>query len=139
MDTKGVDPQVGRAEPRRRSSRSSATRTGLDEHEAEHMLDARPHGVVYGLTRGQGRDAARPARTPPAPRPRSSRSKTYNWPKPYDTQTNPLSIDLTAANTFILICSSVTMVLALAAIQRDDRAQGHALPAGHRPDRLAAS
>src|SRR5690348_10432583 len=39
--------------------------------------------------------------------------KTYNWPLPYDDATNPLSIDLTAVNTFILICSSVTMVLAL--------------------------
>ena len=38
---------------------------------------------------------------------------TYAWPKPYDQATNPLSIDLTAVNTFILICSSVTMVLYL--------------------------
>ena len=48
-------------------------------------------------------------------------AKFYNWPKPYDADTNPLSIDLTAANTFILICSSVTMVLGLAAIERGDR------------------
>ncbi|MDX2039022.1 MAG: heme-copper oxidase subunit III [Isosphaeraceae bacterium] len=48
-------------------------------------------------------------------------AKIYNWPLPYDSATNPLSIDLTAANTFILICSSVSMVLALAAIQRGDR------------------
>jgi len=48
-------------------------------------------------------------------------AKLYNWPKPYDADTNPLSIDLTAANTFILICSSVTMVLGLAAIQRGDK------------------
>jgi len=46
------------------------------------------------------------------------------WPKPYDRATNPLSIDLTAVNTFILICSSVTMVLALSAFQRDDRRKG---------------
>ncbi len=43
---------------------------------------------------------------------------THNWPKPYDQLTNPLSIDLTAFNTFVLICSSVTMVLALSAIQQ---------------------
>ncbi len=49
--------------------------------------------------------------------------KVYNWPLPYDTATNPLSIDLTAVNTFILICSSVTMVLALAAIERGDKAK----------------
>ena len=46
---------------------------------------------------------------------------TSAWPKPYDHLTNPLSIDLTAINTFILICSSVTMVLALARIQAGDR------------------
>jgi heme/copper-type cytochrome/quinol oxidase subunit 3 len=49
---------------------------------------------------------------------------TYPWPKPYDEATNPLSIDLTAANTFILICSSVTMVLGLSAFQRDQRRKG---------------
>jgi cytochrome c oxidase subunit 3 len=49
---------------------------------------------------------------------------TYTWPKPYDESTNPLSIDLTAVNTFILICSSVTMVLALSAFQRDERRRG---------------
>ncbi|MGH9366642.1 MAG: cytochrome c oxidase subunit 3 [Thermoanaerobaculia bacterium] len=41
---------------------------------------------------------------------------TPNWPHPGDT----LNIWLTAANTFLLICSSVTMVQALAAIQRGD-------------------
>ena len=45
----------------------------------------------------------------------------HNWPKPYDELTNPLSINLTAFNTFVLICSSVTMVLALSAIQQGDR------------------
>jgi heme/copper-type cytochrome/quinol oxidase subunit 3 len=44
--------------------------------------------------------------------------QTSSWPRPYDLATNPLSIDLTAINTFILICSSLTMVLALSAIQR---------------------
>ena len=50
--------------------------------------------------------------------------KTYNWPKPYDETTNPLSIDLTAVNTFILICSSVTMVLGLSALQRNQKRKG---------------
>jgi heme/copper-type cytochrome/quinol oxidase subunit 3 len=49
---------------------------------------------------------------------------TYAWPKPYDQATNPLSIDLTAINTFILICSSVTMVLGLSAFQRDQKRKG---------------
>ncbi len=45
----------------------------------------------------------------------------YNWPKPYDQLTNPLSINLTAFNTFVLICSSVTMVLSLSAMQQGKR------------------
>ncbi len=49
---------------------------------------------------------------------------THSWPLPYDELTNPLAINLTALNTFILICSSVTMVLALSAIQRGKRARG---------------
>ncbi len=46
---------------------------------------------------------------------------TTNWPLPYIGEMNPLSIDLTAINTFFLICSSVTMVLALSAVQRGDQ------------------
>ncbi|MGC8640367.1 MAG: cytochrome c oxidase subunit 3 [Isosphaeraceae bacterium] len=45
----------------------------------------------------------------------------HNWPKPYDRLTNPLSINLTAINTFVLICSSVTMVLALSGMQQGSR------------------
>ena len=41
------------------------------------------------------------------------------WPQP-GTHGNPLNIPLTAFNTFVLICSSVTMVQALAAVQRGD-------------------
>ncbi len=47
--------------------------------------------------------------------------KTDNWPQPYDHLTNPLSIDLTAMNTFFLICSSVTMVLALSGVQQGNQ------------------
>ena len=39
------------------------------------------------------------------------------WPNP----TEVLNISLTALNTFILICSSVTMVLALSACRQNDR------------------
>ena len=45
----------------------------------------------------------------------------FSWPLPYHMSINPLSIDLTALNTFFLICSSVTMVLALSAVQRNDQ------------------
>jgi heme/copper-type cytochrome/quinol oxidase subunit 3 len=38
------------------------------------------------------------------------------WPHPADT----LDVPLTAFNTFVLICSSVTMALSLAAIERGD-------------------
>jgi cytochrome c oxidase subunit III len=41
-----------------------------------------------------------------------------NWPQP----SNVLGIGLTAFMTFVLICSSVTMVKALAAIQQGDQA-----------------
>lgn len=45
-------------------------------------------------------------------------SMSLSWPNP----TKWFAIDLTALNTFILICSSVTMVLALSACRKDDRA-----------------
>lgn len=50
--------------------------------------------------------------------------ETAAWPLPYDRAMNPLSIDLTAVNTFILICSSLTMVLGLSAIQNDRKRKG---------------
>lgn len=50
--------------------------------------------------------------------------KTHAWPKPYDDLVNPLSIDLTAANTFFLIVSSVAMVLALSAFQQNKQSKG---------------
>ncbi len=45
------------------------------------------------------------------------RSTTPTWPNPSAT----LGISMTAFMTFLLICSSVTMVKALDAIKRDDR------------------
>ena len=50
--------------------------------------------------------------------------KTHKWPVPYDDLTNPLAINLTAFNTFVLICSSVTMVLALSGFQRGNQLKG---------------
>ena len=49
----------------------------------------------------------------------------HQWPVPYDELVNPLAINLTAFNTFVLICSSVTMVLSLSAIQDGNRARGN--------------
>ena len=121
---------------RRRRSRGSKTRTAscstrpaASHEQVEHILHTEaglteeagrrasstraPHGLVSGLDAREGRGARSPSSRPPAPRPKIEPLKTYNWPLPYDELTNPLAINLTAANTFILICSSVTMVLAL--------------------------
>jgi len=45
------------------------------------------------------------------------RFSSHNWPVPKDA----LGIQLTAFMTFLLICSSVTMVKALSAVKRGDR------------------
>ncbi len=88
--------------------------------EAKRLMDTAPHGVVGGLTNDKAADlvhkievASGHARIEPL--------KTQKWPLPYDDLTNPLAINLTAANTFVLICSSVTMALALAAIRQGKR------------------
>jgi len=47
------------------------------------------------------------------------RATSADWPVPYEV----LGINLTAAMTFLLICSSVTMVKALEWLGRGDRAQ----------------
>jgi len=47
------------------------------------------------------------------------RATSADWPNPYDV----LGINLTAAMTFLLICSSVTMVKALEWLGRGDRAK----------------
>jgi heme/copper-type cytochrome/quinol oxidase subunit 3 len=62
-----------------------------------------------------------PPHTDPRTIPPSVTYRSASWPKPYDTAMNPLAIDLTAVNTFILICSSVTMVYALAGIQQGNQ------------------
>lgn len=93
---------------------------GISEEEAHHLVELAPHDVAFGVSESKAADivgrlkaAGAEAEIEPL--------KTYNWPLPYDESTNPLSIDLTAGNTFVLICSSVTMVLALSAIQRGDK------------------
>jgi heme/copper-type cytochrome/quinol oxidase subunit 3 len=88
---------------------------GLSEEGAKEIVE-HAHGLVSGLSKEKAETlekqlsaAGASAKVEPL--------KTYKWPLPYDELTNPLAINLTAANTFVLICSSVTMVLALAAIQ----------------------
>jgi cytochrome c oxidase subunit III len=50
------------------------------------------------------------------------RATSVDWPNPYDV----LGINLTAAMTFLLICSSVTMVKALEWLGRGDRGKAKA-------------
>jgi heme/copper-type cytochrome/quinol oxidase subunit 3 len=97
------------------------TTAGLTEEQAEEVLHEVPHGLVKNLTPEKAErleqallEAGATAEVAP---------KTYKWPLPYDELINPLSIDLTALNTFILICSSVTMVLALSALQDGNKAK----------------
>jgi heme/copper-type cytochrome/quinol oxidase subunit 3 len=90
---------------------------GLSAEEAKKIVEEVPHAIINGLSKekaealhAQFEAAGVQAEVEPL--------KTYKWPLPYDELTNPLAINLTALNTFILICSSVTMVLALSAIQQ---------------------
>lgn len=99
-----------------------ARSTGEDKQEVAHRLLTRPTVVAVS-------SAYQPNQIDPlleqlvalGASARISNLETYSWPQPYNALVNPLSIDLTALNTFILICSSVTMVLALSAIQRGDK------------------
>jgi heme/copper-type cytochrome/quinol oxidase subunit 3 len=94
--------------------------SGVSEEEAHHLAEQAPHGVVYDVTEADAEKAVEKLKAAGAEA-EVEPLKAYNWPLPYDESTNPLSIDLTAANTFILICSSVTMVLALSAVQQGNR------------------
>src|SRR5690242_4705310 len=98
------------------------TEAGLKPEQAEMIVHAVPHGVVPGQKPEKAEALERKLREAGAVV-ELDELKTYKWPVPYDEYINPLAINLTAANTFVLICSSVTMVLALAAIQRGNRAK----------------
>jgi cytochrome c oxidase subunit III len=95
---------------------------GLRADEAERILLAAPHGVVPGQPVAKAEALEQKLRAAGAST-ELVKLQTHSWPAPYDELVNPLAISLTAANTFVLICSSVTMVLALAAIQRGQRAR----------------
>jgi heme/copper-type cytochrome/quinol oxidase subunit 3 len=95
---------------------------GLTAAQAEARLHELPHALVSGLTPEKAEAlerALKAARAKAEVKP----FEAFKWPLPYNDLTNPLSIDLTALNTFILICSSVTMVLALGALQDGNRAK----------------
>jgi cytochrome c oxidase subunit III len=96
------------------------TEAGLKPEQAEMIMHAAPHGVVPGRPAEKAEALEQKLRSAGA-EVELEGIKTYKWPIPYDEYINPLAINLTAANTFVLICSSVTMVLALAAIQQGRR------------------
>lgn len=96
------------------------TATGVSEAEAHHLVESAPHGVAFGITAAEAEKVVAELEAAGGSAEVES-LKTHKWPLPYDEAANPLSIDLTAFNTFILICSSVTMVWALAAIQKGDK------------------
>jgi heme/copper-type cytochrome/quinol oxidase subunit 3 len=94
----------------------------LDEHTAEHLVKAAPSLVLPGSPKADAEALVSRLKASGA-KAEIEDLKSYNWPLPFDTETDPLSINLTAANTFILICSSVTMVFALSAIQQGKKAR----------------
>jgi cytochrome c oxidase subunit 3 len=96
------------------------TGAGSSAEEAERVIEEVPHAIIGRLTKEKAESLATQLRLVGAEA-EVEILKAHKWPLPYDELTNPLAINLTAANTFILICSSVTMVFALAAIQQGKR------------------
>ena len=115
-ESRGVLIESAGAEPSR-VAEAVAAATGKGPEEVGRILAAIPHGVVNGLTEPSAKELAEGLGKIGATAATIS-LQASSWPKPYDPLTNPLSIDLTTVNTFILICSSATMVLAVSAIQR---------------------
>jgi cytochrome c oxidase subunit 3 len=94
--------------------------TGKEEPEIDRIMAAAPHGVVNDLDEKRVDDLVAALGNVGA-KSEAIPLQMTSWPRPYDPLTNPLSVDLTTINTFILICSSATMVLAVSAIQRGRR------------------
>jgi cytochrome c oxidase subunit III len=96
------------------------TDAGLKETQVEQIVNAAPHGIVPGRPIEKAEALEKKLRSAGA-EVELENFEGYKWPVPYHELINPLAINLTAFNTFVLICSSVTMVLALSAIQRGNR------------------
>ncbi len=95
---------------------------GLTEAEAEEIVH-HEHGLVSGLSK-QKAESLLAALTGSGAQAVEEELKSHQWPLPYDELTNPLAINLTAFNTFVLICSSLTMVLSLSAFQTGRKKAG---------------
>ena len=87
---------------------------------AARLVEAAPRAALGGLTNEKAAELAHALKAAGATV-RIEPLKTHKWPLPYDDATNPLAVTLTAFNTFVLICSSVTMALSLAAIRQGRR------------------
>ncbi len=96
---------------------------GLTPEATEHLMHTIPHAVLGGLKKPKAEELLNALKGAGATAVEEE-LKTHQWPVPYDELINPLAINLTAFNTFVLICSSATMVLALAAIQDGKRGRG---------------
>ncbi|WP_165064355.1 cytochrome c oxidase subunit 3 [Paludisphaera rhizosphaerae] len=120
-DSRGVLIEGGIEKGHDAAAQAIAEATGKKPDEIETILKAEP-SVVNGLTEKQANDLAS-ALKGHGLEAETITLKPSSWPKPYDSLTNPLSIDLTTVNTFILICSSATMVLAVSAIQSGKKAR----------------
>jgi cytochrome c oxidase subunit 3 len=120
-NTSGVLLRSAGTNPERAEELIRAANPELTIEEARRIVEeAREGMLVNGLTREKAESLAAQLKALGA----SAAVEplvTHNWPKPYDGLTNPLSINLTAFNTFVLICSSVTMVLSLSAMQQGKR------------------
>lgn len=119
-DSKGVhlDSDGGRHE----QVAAILLKAGMPEDDVHHALEHAPGLVLRGVSKAKASQVVEELEAAGA-KAEVEDLKASNWPPPYDHNTNPLDIDLTAGNTFILICSSLTMVLALAAVQRGDQAK----------------
>jgi heme/copper-type cytochrome/quinol oxidase subunit 3 len=122
MDRRGVVLTSLGPNPEKVAEIFHARNPELTETQLHHALEWIPHVVQANLSEAQAKQlAAELAAAGATAEVKGLEGNTHAWPRPYDPLTNPLSIDLTALNTFILICSSVTMVLALSAIQRGNK------------------
>ncbi len=96
---------------------------GLTEEHAKELVEEAPHALLSGLKLEKAESLVAELKAAGAET-EFEPLHTFKWPMPYNELINPLAINLTAGNTFILICSSVTMVLALAAIQDGKKIKG---------------
>ncbi len=111
-----VIKSIGHGEGHAQAEKIVHEAIGGKPEDVESLLHGVPHAVVNRLSKDAAEKLEKQL-TAAGAEAEVQPLETHSWPKPYDELTNPLSIDLTAVNTFILICSSLTMVLALSAIQ----------------------